>query len=114
MYIVCGMNSLQDLLNQLASIDQMERGSLSVIRQTSSGPACNFQRWSDGCHCSEYIPAAQVPRVRENIQAYAHFQSLIEQYVHLVSARSREQRLAGVQKKRAQTSPSRRKPKSGP
>lgn len=109
------MNTLQHLLNQLASIDHMERGSLSVIRQTSNGPSCNFQRWSDGRHCSEYIPADQVSRVQENIQAYARFQTLVEEYVDLLSTRSREQRLAGVKKKQTKsTLPLRRKPKSKP
>ena len=107
------MDTPQVILQQLASIAQMERGSLSVIRQTSHGPCCNFQRWENGRHRSEYIPADQVALVQENLQAHARFAALVEEYVALLSARSRDQRLAGVQKKRLKpTSASRRKPKS--
>jgi hypothetical protein len=109
------MNTPQSILRQLASIDQMERGTLSVIRQTPNGPCCNFQRWEDGRHRSEYIPADQVARVKENLQAHAQFASLVEEYVHLISSRSRNQRFAGVQKKRSKRkSASPRKPKSSP
>jgi len=106
------MNTLQNLFDQLASIEQMERGTLSFLRQTSKGPSANFQRWSGGRHFSEYIPADQVPIVQENLEAYARFQNLIDQYVQGVALRSREQRLEGVKKKRANRSPSPRKPKS--
>lgn len=91
----------------------MERGTLSIIRQTSNGPCCNFQRWEDGHHRSEYIPAAQVPEVEANLRAYQEFQSLVEEFAGLVSRQSRENRLAEVKKKlRNPTSSSRRKPKS--
>lgn len=97
---IFGMNTPQDLLRQLASIDQMERGTLSFIRETASGPCCNFQRWEAGRHRSEYIPADQVARVRENLEAYSRFEALVREYVDAVSEHSRQQRLAGAKKKR--------------
>ena len=45
----------------------MERGTLSVIRQTSQGPCCNLQRRENGRHTSEYIPADQVAVVEANL-----------------------------------------------
>jgi hypothetical protein len=114
-YLISAMNTLQSLLNQLASFTEMERGTLSVIRQSASGPCCNFQRWDKGRHRSEYIPADQVPRVEANLANYRQFETLVEQYVDLVSKESREARLARVKKKR-QTIASRlpKKPKSKP
>jgi len=101
------------VLRQIAGIARMEKGTLSTIRQTAHGPCCNFQRWDQGRNLSEYIAADQVAEVREHLQAHAQFEALVAQYVQLVSARSREQRLAGVQKKRRrQNSFLPRKPKS--
>ena len=91
------------LLQQIARIQRMERGTLSVLREGANGPCCNFQRWEAGRNVSQYVPADQVPLVRENLDAYAQFDALIEQYVQLLSARSREERRAGVKKKTADT-----------
>ncbi len=55
------------ILQRLASFDQMERGTLSVLRQTPHGPCCNLQRRENGRHLSEYIPAEQVPLVEANL-----------------------------------------------
>jgi len=107
------MESSHNILHQLASFDRMERGTLSVIRQTGHGPCCNFQRWEDGHQRSEYIPAEQVPAVEANLRRYREFQSLVDQYVDLLSRQSREDRLAGVKKKRpTRASRLRKKPKS--
>ena len=115
-YIVYGMNTTptpEDILQQIARIASMEKGTLSTIRQTPKGPCCNFQRWEDGRNVSEYIPAEHVDGVRENLQAHAQFETLVAKYVQVLSARSREERLAGVKKKRhIQSSSSPRKPRS--
>jgi hypothetical protein len=112
------------ILKEVASIQRMEKGTLSVIRQTANGPACNFQRWEDGSNHSEYIPAHQVAQVEENIQAHARFQSLVADYAEHISARTRQQRLAPAaapcqladskKKRLPPTSASPRKPKSKP
>ena len=103
----------EDVLLQIARIGRLEKGTLSPIRQTPKGPCCNFQRWENGRNVSEYIAAEQVPEVRENLQAHAEFETLVAEYVQLLSARSRQQRLGAVKKKRRpRTSSSPRKPKS--
>jgi hypothetical protein len=103
----------EDVLQQIARIGRMEKGTLSTIRQTSEGPSCNFQRWENGRNVSEYVAAEQVPQVRENLQAHAEFETLVAKYVELVSAHSRQQRHSGVKKKRRPpNSSSPRKPKS--
>jgi len=109
------MNTAKSILQKLASFEQMERGTLSVIRESSSGPCCNFQRWEDGQHRSEYIPADQVAVVEANLARHHEFQSQVDQYVALVSQESRENRLAGGKKKRPTptfASPKKRKSKT--
>ncbi len=103
----------EDILRQIASIRRMEKGTLSTLRQTAGGRTCNFQRWEDGRNRSEYIPANGVAAVEVNLETYAEFEKLADSYVQAISARSREERLSGDKKKRrAPTSPSRRKPRS--
>jgi hypothetical protein len=103
----------ESILQQMAGIQRLERGTLSVVRQSAAGPCCNFQRWEDGRNVSQYVCAEEVPLVRANLAAYEQCAALMEQYVQLLSTRSREERLAGVKKKRRPpTSSLRKKPKS--
>jgi hypothetical protein len=90
----------ESLLQQIARIPRLEKGTLSVLRQSVAGPCCNFQRWENGRNLSQYVSAEQVPQVRENLAAYEEFTALVERYVEVLSARSRAERLAGAQKKR--------------
>ena len=103
----------EGVLQQIADIERMEKGTLSAIRETPRGPCCNLQRWENGRNVSEYISPEQVAHVRENIQAHARFEALVAQYVQLLSVRSREERHAGLKKKRRPpNSSSPKKPKS--
>jgi hypothetical protein len=86
------------ILQQIASIHSMEKGTLSILRQTPRGPVCNFQRWDKGRNRSEYIRPEQVPLVEENLKAFEQFQALIDLYVQVLSARTRDERLAGIKK----------------
>jgi hypothetical protein len=103
----------QDLLRQIASIDRMERGKLSVFRRSSGRSYCNLQRREGGRNATEYVPADQVAQAQQNVDAYHRFESLVGQYVDSVSAKSRQERLGGNKKKRpSPPSPSPKKPKS--
>jgi hypothetical protein len=103
----------EDLLNQMARIQHLEKGKLCILRQGPNGPYYNLQRWENGRNVSQYVPADQVAAVQENLQAHAQFEALTEQYVQMLSERTRAQRLAGVEKKRQpRKSLARRKPKS--
>ena len=48
------------ILDQIAAIDRMERGKLSVIRQGQSGSYFNLQRREGGRNVTEYVPVDQV------------------------------------------------------
>lgn len=103
----------ESILQEVAAIQRLEKGSLSSIRQTAKGPAFNFQRWENGRNRSEYVPADQAAQVQENLQAHVRFETLVASYVEALSARSREERLTGAKKKRpTQISALPRKPKS--
>jgi hypothetical protein len=90
----------ESLLQEIARIQSMEQGKLCILRQGPNGPYYNLQRWESHRNVSEYVPANQLPTVQENLAAYAQFEALMEEYVRLLSTRTREQRLAGVKKKR--------------
>ena len=103
------------ILQQIAAIPRFEQGKLCVIRQGPNGPYYNLQRWENGANVSQYVPADQVVAVQENLAAYEQFQTLLQNYVQVLSARSREERLTGVKKKRpSPTSSSPRKQRSKP
>jgi hypothetical protein len=101
------------LLQQIAAIQRLERGTLCILREGPKGPYFNFQWRENGQHRSQYVPSDQEPVVRENVEAYEQFKALVEEYVLLLSERTRAERLAGVKKKRRpRTSSSPRKPSS--
>ncbi len=104
-----------DILEQIAAIERMERGKLSVIRQGPGGSYFNLQRREGGRNVSEYVPAEQVAQAQENIDAHNRFQSLVQEYENLITTQSRQDRKAGAKKKRpTQTSalPKKRKSKT--
>jgi hypothetical protein len=90
----------EEILQQIAAIHSMEKGNLSILRQTPRGPACNFQRWEDGRNRSEYIRPEQVPLVEENLRTFERFQTLMDLYVQTICAHTRKERLAVIKTKR--------------
>jgi len=89
----------ESLLQSIAQIEQMERGTISVIREGPSGPYYNHQCYEAGKNVSRYAPADQVADLKAAIAGYQQFQQLSEQYVQLVVERTRAQRQAGSKKK---------------
>lgn len=87
------------ILHQLAQIQRLERGTVSVIRQGPSGPYYNHQCYENGRHVSRYVPQAQVAELKAAIQAYQDFQRLMEQYVQRLIEKTRAERQAGLKKK---------------
>ncbi len=107
-------NTPHDIIQEIAAITHMERGKLSVIRQGPHGPYYNLQRRENGRNVSEYIPAGQAEEARANTEAFARFETLVENLAEVISVQSRKERKAGDKKKRhpTQTSPSPKRPKS--
>jgi hypothetical protein len=91
--------SPQSVLNDIAQIQHMERGTLNVIRQGPAGPYYNHQCYEEGKNVSRYVPSEQVSQIKEAIEGYHRFQELVQQYAQLVVEKTRVQREAGSKKK---------------
>ena len=92
-------SSPQSVLNDIAQIQQMERGTLSVIRQGPTGPYYNHQCYEEGKNVSRYVPSEQVDQIQQAIDGYHRFQELVQQYAQLMVAKTRAEREAGSKKK---------------
>ena len=90
----------QSILQELAHIQQMERGTLNVIRQGPNGPYYNHQCYEQGRNVSRYVPAEAVAEVKEAIQGHHRFQALAQEYVRLMVEKTRVERAAGRSNKR--------------
>ena len=89
----------QSVLHELAQIQRLERGTLSVIRQGPEGPYYNHQCYEEGRNVSRYVPSDQVGELKAAIDDYRRFQQLVQQYVQLMVEKTRAQREAGLKKK---------------
>lgn len=83
------------VLEQMASLDRMRRGSLSrqffkaTPKQTARGPYYVLQGYFKGQKFSERIPAEKAPQVEEEVENYRRFQQLCEDYVTLTDQMTR-------------------------
>ena len=89
----------QSILQDIAQIQRLDRGTVSVIRQGPEGPYYNHQCYESGRNVSRYVPAEQVDELKEAIEGYQRFQQLVEQYVQLMVQKTRAERQAGLKKK---------------
>jgi hypothetical protein len=89
----------QSILHDIAQIQQLDRGTVSVLRQGPNGPYYNHQCYEKGRNVSRYVPAEQVPDLKAAIDGYQRVQELMAQYVELLVEKTRAQRQAGFKKK---------------
>jgi hypothetical protein len=89
----------ESVLRDLAQIQCLDRGTVSVIRQGPSGPYYNHQCYENGRNVSRYVPAEQVEELKAAIAEHQRFQQLVQQYVELLVQKTRAQRQAGSKKK---------------
>lgn len=92
-------NSLPSILQQIAKIQTMERGKLSVIKESAAGPFYKIQAREQGKNLTRYVPREQVGAVQEAIAGYQLFESLTEQYAQQVIDRTRQAIAVGSKKK---------------
>jgi hypothetical protein len=95
------MNSptLAQWFEQIAQIQRMERGKLTVMREGPAGPYYKHQVWENGKNLSRYIPREQAAAVQQAIDGYQQFQELTEQYAQLVINKTRAELAAHSKKK---------------
>lgn len=82
----------QSVLQQIAQIGRMDRGTLNVIRQGPNGPYFNHQCYEDRRNVSRYVPSDQVEGLRQDLENYRCFHQLVETYAQLVVERTRAER----------------------
>jgi hypothetical protein len=85
----------------------MERGKLSVMKESAAGPFYKIQARENGKNVTRYVPREQVPAVQQAIEGYKQFQTLTGQYADEVITQTRAAIAAGSKKK-----PSRRRSSS--
>ena len=89
----------QSILKEIAAIPYMERGKISVTRQTPQGPLYNHQTWEKGKNVARYLPRDQVAAVQEAIDGFQRFKQLTEDYAQQIICQTRADRAANVKKK---------------
>ena len=88
----------ESILAQIAQIQHMDRGTVSIIRQGPEGPYYNHQCYEDGKNVSRYVPCDEVTALKEAIAGYQRFQQLVAQYVKVVVERTRAERQGSKKK----------------
>ena len=68
--------SSESILQDIAQIQRLERGTVSVIRHGPEGPYYNHQCYEDGRNVSRYVPEEQIPDLKEAIAGYQRFRQL--------------------------------------
>ena len=89
----------ESILQDIAQLRRLDRGSVSVIRHGPDGPYYNHQCYESGRNVSRYVPGDQVAELKDAIESHRRFQQLVEQYVQLMVERTRAERQAGSKKK---------------
>ena len=100
------------LLKKIAEIQQMERGSISVLRKTPDGPFYNHQTWENGRKVSRYVPRDQIPALQEANHGYHQFQQLTQEYADPIIHKTRTERAAQIKRDLLLKSSSPKTPKS--
>lgn len=83
---------IRDLLGELAGIEEMRPGTLSVqYRQPEEGkhPFHQLSYTHKGKSRSEYVRAENLPAIRREIEAYKRFKALSEEIIELSITASR-------------------------
>jgi len=96
---------LPGILQQIADIQVMERGKLSIIKEGSSGPFYKLQAREKGKNVTRYIPREQAPAVQEAIEGYQRFEALTEEYARQVINHTRATMTADFKKSPPTTNP---------
>ena len=91
--------SLESILQEIARIERMDRGTISIMRQGPQGPYYNHQCYEGGKNVSRYLPSDQVADLQEAIDGYRRCQQLMEQYIQLMVEKTRAERQSGSKKK---------------
>ena len=87
---------------KIAQIQRMERGKLTVMRESPQGTHYKLQSWEKGKNLSRYVACDQAAAVEQAITGYRQFQELTEQYAQAVIDQTRAELAANSKKKKYQ------------
>ncbi len=79
----------QAILQQIARIQRIDRGKLTVLRYGPNGPYYSHQSWENGKNVCRYVPADQVGALEQALEGYQQFQRLAAEYAEEIIARTR-------------------------
>lgn len=77
------------ILQEMAAIRQMERGTLCRMRKAPVGHYYNHQTWEKGRNVVRYVPRHQVQNLRNAIAGYQRFLKLSQAYANEIIQRTR-------------------------
>ena len=80
---------MQALLEQMARIERMERGTLC---QMAGRPYYNHQTWYNGRNVVRYIPKNEVAELKKDLDGYRRFAELAEKYADEVIRETRTEK----------------------
>lgn len=83
------MPTPEKLLQELAGITRMERGTLCRMREGPQGPYFNHQTWENGRNVVRYVPREQVAALQEAIANYRRFLQLTQAYADAIIRQTR-------------------------
>ena len=89
----------------------MERGKLSIIRESPNGPFYKLQARENGKNATRYVPREQAAAVQEAIEGYQRFESLTEEYARQIIGKTRQEIAEGFKKKKPLRNSSSPKPR---
>ncbi len=105
------------ILQQIATIGDMERGKLSSYTfkdRPNGGNYYKLQHWENGKNQTRYVTPEELPAVQSALEGYAQYQRLTEQYANLVIEETRQKNAGSKKKKshRISSLPKRKKSKT--
>lgn len=77
------------ILQEMAAIQQMERGKLCRMRKAPTGHYYNHQTWEKGRNVVRYVPRDQVQNLKNAIANYQRFLKLSQAYADEIIHRTR-------------------------
>ena len=93
-------NRRQEILQEMESITRMERGKLcSQSRGPGSPTFYKLQAWHQGKNLTRYVPADEVPALKEALANHQRFQELAAEFADHTIAQTRQHTRADSKKK---------------
>ncbi len=87
---------IQRLLEEMASIERMERGKICAMAGRSY---YNHQTWQDGKNVVRYVRPEEVAELQKAIEGYNQFRQLAEEYADQIIRLTRLQRASSQKTK---------------